>query len=213
MFDIRKFAANGSIFRATARFVVLAIEAAAFSALLLGALPRPAAAAVFEIDSGGSLSVYDVPSVTTSEGVKPIIPDRRDIAPQDIRSLLTAAAQRYALDEKLLLAVARQESGFRANAVSPKGAVGPMQLMAGTAQDLGVNRHDPSQNILGGAAYLRQMLDRFHGDQALALAAYNAGPGAVERSGGIPAFRETRRYVSAILGQAGQSLPIPVIHP
>jgi len=213
MFDIRKFAANGSIFRATARFVVLAIEAAAFSALLLGALPRPAAAAVFEIDSGGSLSVYDVPSVTTSEGVKPIIPDRRDIAPQDIRSLLTAAAQRYALDEKLLVAVARQESGFRANAVSPKGAVGPMQLMAGTAQDLGVNRHDPSQNILGGAAYLRQMLDRFHGDQALALAAYNAGLGAVERSGGIPAFRETRRYVSAILGQAGQSLPIPVIHP
>jgi len=213
MFDIRKFAANGSIFRATARFVVLAIEAAAFSALLLGALPRPAAAAVFEIDSGGSLSVYDVPSVTTSEGVKPIIPDRRDIAPQDIRSLLTAAAQRYALDEKLLVAVARQESGFRANAVSPKGVVGPMQLMAGTAQDLGVNRHDPSQNILGGAAYLRQMLDRFHGDQALALAAYNAGPGAVERSGGIPAFRETRRYVSAILGQAGQSLPIPLINP
>ena len=118
MFDIRKFAANGSIFRATARFVVLAIEAAAFSALLLGALPRPAAAAVFEIDSGGSLSVYDVPSVTTSEGVKPIIPDRRDIAPQDIRSLLTAAAQRYALDEKLLVAVARQESGFRAAEVN-----------------------------------------------------------------------------------------------
>ncbi len=74
-----------------------------------------------------------------------------------------------------------------------------MQLMDGTARDLGVDRYDLSQNILGGAAYFRQMIDRFGGNEALALAAYNAGPEAVVRANGIPQFRETRDYVGAIL--------------
>lgn len=175
-------------------------------------LPRqPAAAEVLEIGPGGSVTVYDTPSVVTAEGSRPItlpMPATRAAAASvNIRQVLATAAHRYALSEELLNAVARQESNFRADAVSAKGAVGPMQLMAGTARDLGVDRYDPSQNILGGAAYLRQMLDHFHGNVSLALAAYNAGPGAVERSGGIPHFPETHRYVDAILGQTGQGIP------
>lgn len=178
------------------------------SILLTVALsPKPTAAAVLEIGPGGSHTIYDAPSITTAEGVRPITVEiPAPVASREMRQLLVAAAQRYAIDEQLLRAVTRKESGFRANAISPKGAVGPMQLMAGTARDLGVDCYNPSQNVFGSAAYLRQMLDRFHGDVSLALAAYNAGPGAVERNHGIPAFPETRRYVSAILGQAGQNI-------
>jgi hypothetical protein len=172
---------------------------------------QPAAAEVLEIGPGGAVTVYDTPSVVTAEGTRPIAPPmpaaRVAAAPVNIRQFLATAAHRYALSEELLNAVARQESHFRADAISAKGAVGPMQLMAGTAHDLGVDRYDPSQNILGGAAYLRRMLDHFHGNVSLALAAYNAGPGAVERSGGIPHFLETHRYVDAILGQTGQGIP------
>lgn len=180
--------------------------------MLIAVLPcQPAAAEVLEIGDGGSVTVYDAPSVVTSEGIHLIVAPMPAVniaaAPQNIRQLLAAAAHHYALNEDLLNAVAWHESRFRADAVSAKGAVGPMQLMAGTARDLGVNRYDPSQNVLGGAAYLRQMLDRFHGDVSLALAAYNAGPGAVERSRGIPPFPETHRYVHAILGQTSQDVP------
>ncbi len=118
----------------------------------------------------------------------------------EIDSLLSAAADRYAIRGDFLKAVAKRESNFHHEAVSSKGAVGVMQLMEGTARDLGVNRYDISENIRGGAAYLKQMLDRYSGNEALALAAYNAGPGAVDRTGGIPRFTETQQYVSAILG-------------
>jgi soluble lytic murein transglycosylase-like protein len=82
--------------------------------------------------------------------------------------------------------------------VSPKGAIGIMQLMPATAAQLGVNPYEPSQNILGGVAYLRALLTQFNGDVRLALAAYNAGPGAVLQYGGIPPFRETQNYVKSI---------------
>lgn len=128
----------------------------------------------------------------------------------DIGSLLAGAAQRHALDRGLLSAVAWQESRFQAGAVSRKGAVGVMQLMPETARALGVDRHDPAQNIEGGAAYLRQMLNRYGNNTALALAAYNAGPGAVDRYGAVPPFAETQAYVRGVLGSAMPS-PQPAV--
>jgi soluble lytic murein transglycosylase-like protein len=111
-----------------------------------------------------------------------------------------AAAARHGLPEDLFLRLVQQESGFNPGAVSPKGATGLAQLMPGTAQQLGVDINDPLQNLDGGARYLAKMKARF-GTWDLALAAYNAGPGAVERHDGIPPFAETQNYVKVILGR------------
>ncbi len=110
-----------------------------------------------------------------------------------------AAARRHNIPEDLFLRLVQQESGWNPHAVSHAGARGLAQLMPDTARLLGVNPDDPLQNLEGGARYLRMMHDRF-GDWRLALAAYNAGPGAVEAHNGIPPFRETRDYVRIILG-------------
>jgi hypothetical protein len=111
------------------------------------------------------------------------------------------AAARYGLEESLIKAVIRVESGFNSRAVSPKGARGLMQLMPGTASMLGVrDSFNPRQNIDGGVRHLRGLIDRFGNDLRLALAAYNAGEQAVVTHGGIPPYRETRDYVTRILG-------------
>lgn len=113
--------------------------------------------------------------------------------------LIRRAEARYQLPPRLLQALVWQESRFNPMAISPAGAAGLAQLMPATARELGVtNRHDPAQNIDGGARYLRQMLDKF-GSIHLALAAYNAGPGAVRKAGGIPRNRETPIYVKRVL--------------
>ena len=113
--------------------------------------------------------------------------------------LIQEAEFRHGLPPRLLQALVWTESRFNPLAVSPAGAAGLAQLMPATARELGVtNRHDPRQNIDGGARYLRQMLDRF-GSVRLALAAYNAGPGAVTKAGGIPRNRETPGYVRSVL--------------
>ena len=114
------------------------------------------------------------------------------------------AAQRNGVPPLLLAGLVRQESGFDPTARSAAGAVGLTQLMPATAAGLGVqDPTDPAQSLEGGAKYLRQQLDHFGGDQAKALAAYNAGPGAVERFGGVPPYAETQHYVQAILGGLG----------
>jgi soluble lytic murein transglycosylase-like protein len=109
------------------------------------------------------------------------------------------AAQRHGVPEDLFLRLVQQESGWNAGAVSHKGATGLAQLMPGTAAKMGVDPTVPSENLDGGARYLRMMYDRF-GSWRLALAAYNAGPGAVEEHGGIPPYAETKNYVIKILG-------------
>lgn len=118
--------------------------------------------------------------------------------PAYLASAINDAAKTHGVDPRLVAAVAHHESGFNANAVSRVGAVGIMQLMPDTARFLGVNAYDARQNVLGGTRYLRTLLDTFHGDLDLTLAAYNAGPGAVQRYGGVPPYRETQAYVKNV---------------
>lgn len=113
---------------------------------------------------------------------------------------IAKAAQTYDVPEKLIAAVMKQESNFKSSVVSSAGASGLMQLMPATASYLGVeDRFNPEQNIMGGAKYLRQMLDKFDNNIETALAAYNAGPGNVKKYGGIPPFKETQNYVKKVL--------------
>jgi soluble lytic murein transglycosylase-like protein len=114
--------------------------------------------------------------------------------------LIEDAAQRHGVDASLVRSVIKVESNFDPNAISHAGAKGLMQLMDGTAAGLGVtNSFDVAQNIEGGVTYLAQQLRRFQGDERLALAAYNAGPGAVQRYGGVPPIAETQAYVQRVL--------------
>jgi soluble lytic murein transglycosylase-like protein len=114
--------------------------------------------------------------------------------------VIKQAAAKEGIDPTLVKAVARAESNLNPNAVSSAGAKGVMQLMDGTARELGVrDSFDPAQNIAGGAKYLKQLLNRYSGDVKRALAAYNAGAGAVDASGGVPPYAETQSYVQRVL--------------
>lgn len=122
---------------------------------------------------------------------------------RDYHQLLKEVARKYRLPLNLLEGVVKVESNFDPQAVSPSGALGLMQLMPETARALGVkNPFDPRENLEAGARYLRQMLDLFRGNIDLALAAYNAGPGAVQRYGGIPPYKETREYIEKVKAAA-----------
>lgn len=126
----------------------------------------------------------------------------------DFNDYIREQAKRYGIPENLAFSVITQESGGKQSAVSEKGATGIMQLMPGTAKELGVDMNDPYQNIEGGMRYLSQQYERF-GTWPLALAAYNAGPNAVEKYGGIPPFEETELYVPTILNRAGMADMVP----
>ena len=127
----------------------------------------------------------------------------------DLDAVFQKAADVFHVPVELLKAVARAESNFDPAAESHAGAQGIMQLMPGTAKALGVtNAFDPVQNIMGGAKYLSQQLERYGGDTVLALAAYNAGPGNVAKYNGVPPFEETRNYISKVMGYAGESITV-----
>lgn len=125
----------------------------------------------------------------------------------DLDALFAKAAKQYGISENLLKAVAKAESSFNPEVVSSAGAMGIMQLMPATANELGVtDAFDPEQSIMGGAKLLRRLLDRYDNDVELALAAYNAGAGNVDKYGGVPPFAETRAYVPKVLGYMGQDI-------
>lgn len=124
----------------------------------------------------------------------------RLVGPEGVGRLAERHAGRHGVDSRLIMAIIKVESGFDVRAVSPAGAGGLMQLMPGTQRHLGVKDvFDPDANVEGGVRYFRSMLDRYGGDVALALAAYNAGPANVDKYGGIPPFEETRNYVRKVL--------------
>ena len=162
-----------------------------------------ARAQVLAIGDDGAITTFEGPAVYSNGGatvfgrVDRPVPGSR--TKPDVAEALDRAASRHRLQPDLLAAVARQESGLRQDARSPKGAIGVMQLMPGTAKSLGVDPLDVNGNIEGGAAYLASLLGRYGGNVRTALAAYNAGPAAVARYGGAPPFAETRAYVAAVM--------------
>jgi soluble lytic murein transglycosylase-like protein len=176
------------------------------------ALASPATAQVLSIGDDGGVTRYAGPAVYTDQGARSLIaqaaPAPAAAAPAEVAQAIAESAQRHAVSAPIAEAVAWQESRFHQTAVSPKGALGVMQLMPATARTLGVDASDLKGNVDGGVIYLGQMLKRFEGDLPRALAAYNAGPEAVVRYGGVPPYAETRSYVRAILDRlGGVSLP------
>lgn len=145
----------------------------------------------------GSIEVVSRPAEPAREKTEPTpLPDK----------LLADAAQAYGIDPAFVRSVAQIESGLRQGAISPKGAIGLMQLMPATAASLQVDAREASANASGGARYLRELLLRYHGDSVLALAAYNAGPGAVQKYNGAPPYEETRRYIVKVLAEYKKQL-------
>lgn len=161
----------------------------------LGALEKQLAGALGQLASGKPASVAAANDPGCCES-----PSRPYPQYQRFGKIITDAARRHEVDPMLVGAVIRHESGFSPTAVSRTGAKGLMQLMPDTARSLGVtDAFDPRQNVEGGTTLLRQLLDRYGGQVDLALAAYNAGTGAVDRYGGIPPFQETQAYVRNVM--------------
>jgi soluble lytic murein transglycosylase-like protein len=164
-----------------------------------GGFPTPFASALASAGAPGLGS--DVTAAGTATGLG---------EPSPFDGLILAAAQRHGIDPAVLKGLIRAESNFDPSVTSPAGAGGLVQLMPGTAASLGVtDRFDPAQSIDGGARYLRQQLDAFGGDLTKALAAYNAGPGAVRRYGGVPPYAETQAYVQKVQAYADEYRSAP----
>jgi Rod binding domain-containing protein len=148
---------------------------------------------------------------------KAFVPSRMSINSPSLESSVTQwqpyireAAQKFGVDTNLITAVIAQESAGNPSAVSPKGAKGLMQLMDSTATDMGVSKvFEPRQNIIGGTKYLKQLLDKYNGDETLALASYNAGPAAVDKYKSVPPYPETQRYVENVAALKRQLSAMP----
>lgn len=167
-------------------------SAAASSGSLAASAAAAAASALNASANGNGIAANGVPFAQNGNFAQTLLPLIDKLAPQ------------YGLSPSLVAAVIQQESGFQPNATSPSGAMGLMQLMPATASMLGVaNPYDPLANMQGGMKYLSGLLTHYHGNLALALAAYNAGPAAVAQYGGIPPFAQTQNYVADIMSRLG----------
>jgi soluble lytic murein transglycosylase-like protein len=178
-----------------------------------------AQADVLEIGANGSVKVLgDQPGAAWSSPGEPVeaadgeVPSAamtlvdEPLSDSAYAKALDQVSKAYDISPRLLEALVWQESRWNQGAVSRTGAIGLAQLMPGTARELGVNPHDPLQNLTGGARYLRQQLNRFNGDVEKALAAYNAGPGRVMTAGGIPSIPETQAYVRNIVARLASTV-------
>lgn len=171
-------------------------QAGNFAELIKPPLPE-----LNKISGTQSLPVFeDTLNATNINNLKFRVVPPPTISKGYIESLVKQTAQKYDVDEKLVMAIIKQESNFNPNAVSQAGAKGLMQLMPSTASRLGINNvFDPQQNLDGGVRHLKGLLARYNGNLVLTLAAYNAGGGNVDKYGGVPPFRETQNYVRNIL--------------
>jgi len=177
----------------TLKIDALSCNPSACAATLKGGDIEVRAIDVLRVEPDEEVDVEPAASVASSGGVV-------DPTPRTIEQMVGEAARRYALPRSLVRAVARAESALNPAAVSPRGAQGVMQLMPGTARELGVDdAFDPAQNIDAGARLLRQLLEKYDGRVAEALAAYNAGAGAVAKHNGVPPYRETRGYIRKVV--------------
>jgi soluble lytic murein transglycosylase-like protein len=185
-------------------------SAALQKALALAPVRRPTAAAAPAFAT--TLSAAESSAATRSHATSlaagriAVVPDATDTSRAvPFQNLIESAARKYGVRPALLAALVKQESNFSPNAQSGVGAKGLTQLMDATARGLGVtDAFDPAQSLDGGARFLGGLLKQFKGNESLALAAYNAGPGAVQKYGGIPPYQETQRYVPKVLGYAAQ---------
>lgn len=157
-------------------------------------------ASYIDVTSDAVIGVEAFPDPVVEMKSSPSEKPATELTAVEMHTMLAKAGTQHHIDEDLLASVVKAESGGNVRAVSRTGALGLMQLMPGTANEMGVrDAFRPEQNIAGGTAYLDQLLVRYHDNAALALAAYNAGPGAVDRYHGVPPFRETRAYVTRVI--------------
>lgn len=168
--------------------------------LILASLADPASAQVISIGEDGTVTRFEGPALIRSEGAEPLA-SKTPQSPSSVTTALERGARLAALEPAFVSAVAWAESRYRPAARSPKGALGLMQLMPETAAALRVNASDPNENAAGGARHLAALLARYGGDVRLTLAAYNAGPGAVDRYGGVPPYPETQAYVKTVVAR------------
>lgn len=151
-------------------------------------------------DEISNIQIVPDPPPPARASVAPAVAEHANLSPEELHQVLAKAGRQHNLDADLLASVVKAESGGNARARSHAGAQGLMQLMPGTASELGVSdSFQPEQNVRGGSTYLDALLTRYHDNLALALAAYNAGPAAVDRYHGIPPYRETRLYVARVI--------------
>ncbi len=165
-------------------------------------------AIVSSIKSSNNNNINSTGNVTSDSTFADTLRETENTTSLD--AIFQKAADKYGVDVNLLKAICKQESNFNVDSTSHSGAMGLMQLMPATAKSLGVeDAYDPEQNIMGGAKYISQMLKKYKGNVELALAAYNAGPGNVDKYGGIPPFSETQNYVKKVMGYYKEGVSVP----